>query len=491
MAHNLITLLEGDTADALVLQELRSMTRDGVDVRLIADILAKAHLVMRRLGLDPADTTAEEVYGALLSAVRTEQWLSLLNETEYVLLEVDDAVISFNPVDVVNNYHFELPIDKRQTTAAKRGLGWEITRRYQSHPQTNEERVTRAAERAKWPVEEPQFCKVTLGKPSILTVGDIATEALITLGKDDVEIIVSSGSQKIAIDLGAKIAAQSAEVQDAVGGAANAAVAFAQLDVQPSLMSWLGGDTVGRQSLEYLRRCGVDMSGVVLQKAARSNYHYVLRQGAERTIIAQYEDYNYRWHDPVCIPDWVYLSMISGDSWSLHEELVAYLEKYPSIKLAFQPGATHIEWGKEKLADIYSRSEIVIMNVEEAMAVTGRTAKNIKPLLKELHALGPNIVAITDGPRGAQIFDGTTIYAVPKYPDPAKPIDRTGAGDAFASTLVAGLAKEMSLKDALLRAPVNSMNVVQHVGAQGGLLNARDIEAHIKSAPTDYRVVKK
>ena len=151
MAHNLITLLEGDTADTLVLQELRSMTRDGVDVRLIADILAKAHLVMRRLGLDPADTTAEEVYGALLSAVRTEQWLSLLNETEYVLLEVDDAVISFNPVDVVNNYHFELPIDKRQTTAAKRGLGWEITRRYQSHPQTNEERVTRAAERAKWP----------------------------------------------------------------------------------------------------------------------------------------------------------------------------------------------------------------------------------------------------------------------------------------------------------------------------------------------------
>ena len=41
---------------------------------------------------------------ALVSAVATEQFLSLLTDTEYVLLDIDGEVISFNPVDVVDNY---------------------------------------------------------------------------------------------------------------------------------------------------------------------------------------------------------------------------------------------------------------------------------------------------------------------------------------------------------------------------------------------------
>lgn len=488
MAHNLITLLGGNSRQHLALQELRSMTRDGVDVRLIADILAKAHRVMRRLGLDPADTTAEEVYSALLGAVRTEQWLALLEDTEYVLLEVDGTVISFNPVDVVDNYHYQLPINKRQVSAAKQGLGWEITRRYQSHPQSSDNRVRQAAEQANWPTEEPTFCKVVFGKPSIVAVGDIASEALITLSKDSIEVTGGKNNQKIAVGLGAKIASKSAEVQDAVGGAANAAVAFSRLGVQPSLMSWLGNDTVGRQSLRYLRGHGVDMSGVVLERSKRSNYHYVLRHGAERTIIAQYESFDYRWREPDCVPDWLYLSMISGESWDLHEGLVDYLKNNPSIKLAFQPGASHFDWGRQKLGDLLGRSEVVIMNVDEAMDLTGRSVRNIDPLLRLIHEYGPDLVVITDGPRGAFAYDGTTKFEVPKYPDSAKPVDRTGAGDAFAATLVAELAKGGSIEEALLRAPINSMSVVQHLGAQGGLLDSRQIGAYLKKSPDDYAV---
>ena len=75
MAHKLITLLGGGSADSLAIRELQLLARDGVDVRLIADILSKAHLVMRRLGLDPNDTTAEEVYYALISAVATGRFM--------------------------------------------------------------------------------------------------------------------------------------------------------------------------------------------------------------------------------------------------------------------------------------------------------------------------------------------------------------------------------------------------------------------------------
>lgn len=491
MANNLTTLLGGDISAARALQDLRAMTRDGVDVRLIAEILAKAHSVMRRLGLDPSDTTPQEVYSALLGAVRTEQWLSLLAETEYVLIEIDGEVISFNPIDVVDNYHYQLPIEKRQTSAAKKGLGWEITRRYEKDPSTHEDRVKSTAARANWPTEEPTYCHVAFGKPTILAIGDIATESLITLNKSDAEVSGTPTARKISIDLGARIACSHAETQDAVGAAANASVAFSRLGVQPSLMSWLGDDTVGQHTRQYLRDVGVDMSGVASQPGMRSNYHYVLRHGAERTIIANYEDFDYRWREPVCQPDWVYLTMISESAWDMHDDLVRYLDDNPTVKLAFQPGASHIDWGASKLKEIYKRSEVVIMNIDEAMAVTGHQVRSASALLKKLRDLGPKIAVITNGPKGSFAADSEHIYEMPSYPDPEKPTDRTGAGDAFASTLVAELAKGETLENALLRAPINSMSVVQKLGAQKGLLSNQEIAEYLAIAPNDYTATKK
>ena len=143
MAHKLIQLLHGSTRDSLALQELQRMTRDGVDVVLIADIMARAHRVLRQLGLDPSDTTAEEVYLALMSAVQTEQWRTLLSGTEFVLLDVDGQIISFHPVDVINNYHHQIPFGKQQVSQGRVGLGREITRRYRDHPATYNKAVER------------------------------------------------------------------------------------------------------------------------------------------------------------------------------------------------------------------------------------------------------------------------------------------------------------------------------------------------------------
>jgi ribokinase len=76
------------------------------------------------------------------------------------------------------------------------------------------------------------------------------------------------------------------------------------------------------------------------------------------------------------------------------------------------------------------------------------------------------------------------------YPDPAPPVSRTGAGDAFASTLTTFLAEGMPLTEALARAPINSMNVVQHVGAQKGLLSRAKIEKYLAEAPEYYKVTQ-
>jgi sugar/nucleoside kinase (ribokinase family) len=94
---------------------------------------------------------------------------------------------------------------------------------------------------------------------------------------------------------------------------------------------------------------------------------------------------------------------------------------------------------------------------------------------------------ITDGPDGAYASDGETRLKMPLYPDPEPPKERTGAGDAFASTFVGALIKGNNLEGALQWAPINSMNVVQHVGAQDGLLSQEKLEEYLQNSPDWYR----
>jgi sugar/nucleoside kinase (ribokinase family) len=74
------------------------------------------------------------------------------------------------------------------------------------------------------------------------------------------------------------------------------------------------------------------------------------------------------------------------------------------------------------------------------------------------------------------------------YPDPVPPISRTGAGDAMTSTVVAALALGKSLREALMWGPINSMAVVQQIGAQKGLLSREKIEEYLSNAPANYIV---
>ena len=113
--------------------------------------------------------------------------------------------------------------------------------------------------------------------------------------------------------------------------------------------------------------------------------------------------------------------------------------------------------------------------------------KDIRKLAKAIHSHGPKIVCITDGPHGSYASDGTTIWSMRNYPDPAPPYERTGAGDAYASTFIAGLIETGDIREAMKWGPINSMSVVQKVGAQEGLLTRHKLEDYLHDAPKDYQ----
>ena len=184
----------------------------------------------------------------------------------------------------------------------------------------------------------------------------------------------------------------------------------------------------------------------------------------------------------------MYLSSVGSDAAEYYDQIVRWLDAQPSVRFAFQPGTFQIAMGAEAMAGLYRRAEVLICNREEAVEIGGGDHGQLSEILQSLHRLGPKIVVVTDGPEGAYASNGSERYRVPAYPDPFPPKERTGAGDAFASTLIAALVKGLPLSEALAWAPVNAMSVVQDVGSQTGLLSDADLLEYLKGAPEWYAV---
>jgi ribokinase len=288
---------------------------------------------------------------------------------------------------------------------------------------------------------------------------------------------------------GTKLPFHHADVVQAVGNAANAAVAFARLGLRSEFATNVGDDQEGRDMVAGLQREHVSSGLVHINAGFKSNYHYVLRYGAERTILVKHEDYDYHWPHlrPTEMPRWVYFSSISEKAIPYHDQVAEWLAANPEVKLAFQPGTFQMEAGAERLKAVYQRTEMLVLNREEAVTVGGGNWDDVHDLINKLHELGPRIVVVTDGPNGAYASDGENRFKMPLYPDPGPPVDRTGAGDAFASTFVAALAKGNTIEGALQWAPINSMSVVQQIGAQAGLLSEDKLEKYLETAPDWYK----
>lgn len=322
-----------------------------------------------------------------------------------------------------------------------------------------------------------------------LAIGDITTDAFIRLQDANVHCDINKSRCEICMKFADKVPYESVSVIKAVGNSANAAVSASRLGLRAGLITDIGNDQNGKDCLVELKRNKVNTKYIKIHKGARTNYHYVMWYGDDRTILIKHEDYKYSLPN-IPPPKWIYLSSIGEKSREYHIEITKYLRKHPEVKLAFQPGTFQMKMGTETLKNIYNRTEVFVCNMEEAQRILGahKDDSNPRKLLSRLRALGPNIVLITDGPKGAYMYDGEAMYYHPMYPDPKPPYERTGAGDAFSSTFVSALILGKNPKTALSWGPINSMNVVQYIGAQEGLLTKKDLESLLSKAPQDYKI---
>lgn len=483
---------------SIALRELEMMTgHKGIDIAYLADILQRGHALMRAMGLDPADTTARELHSALIAHLHDD---ALFHNMADVGLVFGEQVVSLNINDVQVNK--DRAFEDRRMTALRGAVTAGLITQYELASQ-DADRVAQIVAQAGLQKEPPEVAAEVLKQktkptkieikgedtmPTILCVGDIISDAFIKLSEDYAEVTTDEkGYQRVSFELGAKLPYDDVEIVEAVECSPNAAVSISRLGLNAQLMSWIGDDAVGEGMIDYLKEQNVNTDAMVVEPGMKSNYHYVLRYGADRTKLQKFEDYSYQWQEPAERPDWLYLGVLGEKTWPLHEAMLNYLEQNPEVKLVFQPGMYHLMWGTEKMAPFYHRAEIVIMNREEAAQVTGVDRGDIKGLIGALHDLGVAVAVVTDGADGAYASrTGEPVLFMANYPDPQPPLDRTGAGDAFASTIAAALALGESLETALKWAPINSMSVVQKMGAQQGLVSREELEGYLANAPEGY-----
>ena len=115
------------------------------------------------------------------------------------------------------------------------------------------------------------------------------------------------------------------------------------------------------------------------------------------------------------------------------------------------------------LEKVLLSSNILLINESESFQLTNEN--NIKNAAESLLKMGPEIVVIKKGSRGAELFSLKEHIEVGAYPV-KNVVDPTGAGDAFAGAFTASLADEESNETALLQASASASISIESFGVE-------------------------
>ena len=318
-------------------------------------------------------------------------------------------------------------------------------------------------------------------KFDVITIGGATADLFFEV--DDYRLMREGGKKLLAFEYGTKVGVR--ETSSAFGGgAANAAVAFSRLGFRTALVGAVGEDDRAERILKNLKNNKVDLRLIDKKKGEQSGVSFVLIGPDREHIVFTYRGANAslkidaREKKKLEQAHWLYLTSLS-DSWKSTLSTVFS----SNCHIAWNPGREQLSAGKA-LLPFLKKTEVLLCNRAEALllSVAFFGKKNTVPtqlLLKQLHSLGPRIVVITEGAKGARSFDGRSI-CTQKSLLVSKPFNTTGVGDAFGSSFIAGLEIcKGDIQAAMKLGAINAAAVVKNHDAQAGLLSKSEAYAQI------------
>jgi ribokinase len=267
--------------------------------------------------------------------------------------------------------------------------------------------------------------------------------------------------------LGAKVDVDEV-VFDTGGGATNAAVTFARQGFQAAFVGKIGHDPAGTEVVRTLTKEGVGIERLVKDPKRTTGYSVILvASNGERTILSHRGASHELKAKDIAIrtleADWFYISSLAGNM-----DLLAKLLKHANnhgIQVAIDPGNAELAQMK-KLRSLLPLITVLKCNAQELAQIFG--GANLAETVVRAHGVCPYVVG-TNGAAGSYAAVAGKLYQAGMYAK-VKPVDRTGAGDAFGSGLVAALAKGLGIEDALSLGSANATSVVAQIGAKAGIL---------------------
>lgn len=320
-----------------------------------------------------------------------------------------------------------------------------------------------------------------------LTIGGATRDIMFNVG-DGLAINAKDLKKRglLAFKLGAKIAVPEVHLTLG-GGAANTAVALAKLGFKTATVLRVGRDDEGEAMLKKLYRQGVDTRFIQIDDQLPTGFSVMLMPSGAIDKERQYVAFLHRSaNENLVVPErqwrsikprWIYVTSLPEKNWPAIMESVSLIVKKRRSGLIWNPGSRQLKQAKQ-MKKFLPLTEVLLLNRDEAnkllMSLKGRHSTDTKTLLKNLFKLGPKIVAVTNGAKGADAYDGQEFYHQKALP--AKVLDTTGVGDAFGAGFVAGLVYyRYDLAQALYLGAKNSAVAISKVGAQIGLLTFKDI----------------
>ncbi len=318
----------------------------------------------------------------------------------------------------------------------------------------------------------------------IITVGDATIDTFTKIHDAEVRCSVNNEKCELCVNYADKIPVD--DIKHLVAGnAANNAIGSSRLGLNAAIYVNVGDGEPGARIKKKLEDEGVDASYIIVNKGMESNYSTVINFKGERTIFVFHQAWKYRL--PQMEPTkWIYYTSMSESfkNSTISQDLADFVKEV-GAKMLFNPGTFHMNVGVQRYPEILKVTTVFNVNMEEAKKILEIPAEkniDIKKLLKKTHDdLRVETVVITDGRKGSYAYDEKDYFRLPEFP--GERTEATGAGDSFATALVAALFYQCPLEEALAWGAINGAYVVKKIGPQEGLLHKHQMEKILAENP--------
>ncbi|MFP4119108.1 MAG: carbohydrate kinase family protein [Candidatus Woesearchaeota archaeon] len=304
----------------------------------------------------------------------------------------------------------------------------------------------------------------------IITIGSATVDVFANTASELVKFITPNGENDfITYPSGSKILISQLDFLIG-GGGTNTAASFSRLGLETAFLGKLGDDENAIKVLSMLDSEGIDFVGA---RGGQTGYSIILDSiEHDRTILTFKGANNDLRIEDLELEDtletkWLYASSMVEESF---ETMTAIFDNAheSGVHIAFNPSSYQAKQGVGELSEVLEKCTVMVMNHEEAQLLLDKKAP-AKELAVELQQHPEQYIIITQGPEGATCFHKDTLYHLNCTPH-LNVVETTGAGDAFASGFVAGLIKELPVKDALKLGMVQAESVILSRGAKRRLL---------------------